>query len=101
METIVDVGYIGLALLLLALGAGLRRIVKSAKTKTRPLRLAMFATGAAAAFINPSLQVPGFTMAWLAFIMMMPNSPTVHREPQRAHHNHGAGHRLFTSQATP
>ncbi len=94
VETIVDLGLVGLGLLVLALLAGLQRVVRGTRSTTQALRLAMYTIGVISALVTPSLQAPGIPMAVLAFVMMMPSarsgrtdapSPWTAEHPRRVH----------------
>jgi O-antigen/teichoic acid export membrane protein/O-antigen ligase len=81
VETLVDVGLVGLSALVLFIVVGLQRMVRSARSRTRSLGLAVTLAALAGAAVNPSLQTPGVTLIVAAVLLLTPWAPTVNSEP--------------------
>jgi O-antigen ligase len=83
VETLVDVGLVGLGALLLFVFAGLRRVVHSARCRARSFSLAVISALLVGAAVNPSLQTPGVALIIAGLLLVAPWEPAARRNTRR------------------
>ena len=83
VETLVDVGLVGLGTLVLFLLTGLQGLLRSARSRTRSLAMAILSASVVGAAVNPSLQTPGVALIVGGVLLLVPWAPASHRRLRR------------------